>query len=154
MNRLPPADIARLNKELSELGPVVEALAQLDARREELAGLEALAADPGEDADLRRLAAEERAALAAALPALEQGLLLALLPRDGNDERGVILEVGGTGAAGGGRQACPHAHACAPAPAAASAAGACWHGWRRGLPLCSGALSHVRALRSLQGLEV
>eukprot|EP00887_Chlorella_sp_A99_P003068 scaffold9.g3068.t1 len=103
MNQLSPAEMAKLNKELSDLEPVVEALEELQRRQQELEGLAALMDDPGEDEVMRRLAREERSALAEGLPALERALLLALLPRDSIDERGVILEVrAGTG----GDEAC------------------------------------------------
>lgn len=36
MNRLAPAEMARLNKELSDLEPVVEALAELQRKQEEV----------------------------------------------------------------------------------------------------------------------
>lgn len=43
------------------------------------------------------MAREERTAVAEEVPALEQGLLLSLVPEDSIDERGVIVEVRGCG---------------------------------------------------------
>ena len=86
--------LRRVNRELKELGPVVEtyrayvkALADRDAA-------EALLRDP----ELRALAQEELAAAKETLERLERELRLLLLPRDPNDDRSVILELrGGVG---------------------------------------------------------
>lgn len=103
MSQLSPADMARLNKELSDLEPIVEAVDAWRAKRSELEGLQALLDDAGEDEEMRRLAREERAALLEELPGLERELLLLLLPKDANDARGVVVEVrAGTG----GDEAC------------------------------------------------
>ncbi|GAB4822374.1 hypothetical protein N2152v2_009420 [Parachlorella kessleri] len=103
MTRLSPQEIARLNKELSDLEPVVEALTRLRAKQAELRDLEGLIADGGEDEEMKTMAHEERATLLEELPQLEQELLLSLLPRDDTDARGVVVEVrAGTG----GDEAC------------------------------------------------
>ncbi|KAL4447668.1 hypothetical protein ABPG75_004887 [Micractinium tetrahymenae] len=103
MSRLSPADMARLNKELSDLEPIVEAVDALQAKRSELEGLQTLLDDAGEDEEMRRMAREERAALLEEMPGLERKLLLLLLPKDANDARGVVVEVrAGTG----GDEAC------------------------------------------------
>jgi peptide chain release factor 1 len=55
-------------------------------------------ADPGLDAEMRALAAEELLALEARIPELEQAVKLALLPKDEADDRSAILEIrAGTG---------------------------------------------------------
>src|SRR5690606_19016064 len=59
---------------------------------------ELLDGSEAEDAELRALALEERDALRERLAALTEELRLALLPRDPNDERNVVLEIrAGTG---------------------------------------------------------
>lgn len=84
-----PADLPGLMREYGDLRPVV---AQIDAygqARADLLAAEALLADP----EMRGLAEEEVAALKARLPELEQGLRLALLPKDAADARPAILEI-------------------------------------------------------------
>ena len=89
---------ARLSKEFSELGPVVEAINRLHAIRREAADLDVLIEDTGSDREMRQMAEEERAALAHRLPELEREVQLLLLPRDEADTKNAILEVrAGTG---------------------------------------------------------
>lgn len=90
----PKADIARLSKELSDLGPIVERILDLKKARADLAEAEAMMADP----DMRALAEEEVYALRDRLPELEREVRISLLPKDEADERNAILEVrAGTG---------------------------------------------------------
>ena len=90
-------DYVRMAKEYAELTPVVEAVEELRGVRAEIADLDDLAADE-EDAEMRGLAEDERALLAARLPELEHRLKVLLLPRDEADARNAILEVrAGTG---------------------------------------------------------
>jgi len=96
--QVPPATYVRLSREFAELGPVVEAIKAYRAAVDEIAGLSALLDDPATDAEMRELAAGEKAALETRRTALEQELRLALLPKDAMDERNVILEIrAGTG---------------------------------------------------------
>ncbi len=84
-----PAEIARISREYSDLGPVV---AEIDAYRralDDLAEAELLLADP----EMRGLAEDEIPALRARIPAMEDRLRLALLPRDAADARPAILEI-------------------------------------------------------------
>jgi len=91
------ADFARLSKEYSELSPIVDGIDALHRARDELASLVEIA-QSGEDAELKALAEDELRTLRANLPALEQKVKLALLPKDADDERNAILEVrAGTG---------------------------------------------------------
>jgi peptide chain release factor 1 len=91
------ADFARLSKEYSELTPIVDGIDALRRTREELASLSDLARS-SEDVELKALAEEEFHSLRERLPALEQRVRLALLPKDIDDERNAILEVrAGTG---------------------------------------------------------
>ncbi len=91
------ADFARLSKEYSELSPIVDGIDALRCARDELASLTYLV-QSNEDAELKSLAEEELQTLRERLPALEQKVKLALLPKDEDDERNAILEVrAGTG---------------------------------------------------------
>jgi peptide chain release factor 1 len=91
------ADFAKSSKEYSELTPIVDAIDALRRAREEFASLTDLA-QSSEDAELKALAEDELHGLRERLPALEQRVKLALLPKDADDERNAILEVrAGTG---------------------------------------------------------
>jgi peptide chain release factor 1 len=91
------ADVARLSKEYSELTPIVDGIQTLRRVREELASLADMARS-SEDIELKALAEEEFHSLQERLPAIEQRVKLALLPKDIDDERNAILEVrAGTG---------------------------------------------------------
>jgi peptide chain release factor 1 len=88
----------RLSREFAELDPVVEAVNAYRAVLAELAGVEALLADPSTDAEMRSIAETEKSELADRRTALEQQIRLVLLPKDAMDERNVILEIrAGTG---------------------------------------------------------
>ena len=87
-------DLAALGREYAELKPVVEAIGRYRALLAERDEVEHLRADP----EVRELAEEEAARLAAELPAAEHAVQLALLPKDAADERSAILEIrAGTG---------------------------------------------------------
>src|SRR5882724_5928597 len=91
------AYFAKLSKEYSELSPIVDGIDALRRARDELDSLTDLA-QSGEDAELKALAEDELQTLREHLPALEQKVRLALLPKDADDERNSILEVrAGTG---------------------------------------------------------
>src|SRR5258707_11402038 len=91
------ADFAKLSKEYSELSPIVDGIDALRRARDEVASLTDLAQSSG-DAELKSLAEDELQTLRERLPALEQQVKLALLPKDADDERNAILEVrAGTG---------------------------------------------------------
>ena len=86
-----------IDKEYAELSQVVGVIEELRATREEIAGLDEMIAAES-DPEMRRMAEDERAALAARLSELERRVKLLLLPRDEADTRNVILEVrAGTG---------------------------------------------------------
>jgi peptide chain release factor 1 len=99
LNRAPGADtFVSLSRELSDLGPVVEAIRAYRAAADNLAGLDALLGDPATDAEMRALAEDERAEAAEAVDKAAQALRLLLLPKDEADEKSAILEVrAGTG---------------------------------------------------------
>ena len=84
-----PDEIAGISREYSDLKPVA---AQIDAYRRlraEIAEAEAMRADP----EMRALADEELPRLRAALPAAEEALQLALLPKDAADARPAMIEI-------------------------------------------------------------
>jgi peptide chain release factor 1 len=82
-------ELAALSREYSELKPVAEQIAAYQRALQDRAEAEAMRADP----DMRALAEEEITRLDAELPALEQALRLALLPRDAADSRPALLEL-------------------------------------------------------------
>src|ERR1700693_1445303 len=93
----PEAD-AKLSRESAELGPVIEAIKASRAVPAEIADLEALAADPTTDAEMRKMAEAEKPALQARKDQLEQQIQLALIPKDAMDDHDAILEIrAGTG---------------------------------------------------------
>ena len=85
----PPAEIAVLGREYSDLRPVVAEIAAYRQLRAELEDAQAMLADP----ELRPLAEDELPRLKARLPLAEQGLRLQLLPKDAADARPAILEI-------------------------------------------------------------
>ena len=84
-----PDQIARISREYAELKPVVEQIARWRAARDALTDAEAMLADP----EMRDLAADELARLREEMPALEQALRIALLPKDAADARPAIIEI-------------------------------------------------------------
>ena len=83
-----------VNRELKELGPIVETWRAWEEAEQRRTGAEELLRDP----DLRELAQEELAAARAEQERLREELRLLLLPRDPNDSRNVIMELrGGVG---------------------------------------------------------
>ncbi|HEY3910409.1 MAG TPA: peptide chain release factor 1 [Stellaceae bacterium] len=91
------AEFAKMSKEYSELSPIIDNIEALDRARRELAGLAEMMRS-ADDSELKALAEEELQALRGLLPALENRVKLALLPKDEDDARNAILEVrAGTG---------------------------------------------------------
>lgn len=89
---------ASASREYSELGEVVETILSLQAARAELADAESVLADKDADADMKAMFRDEKTQLEKLIPTLEQQLQRALIPRDKDDVRNVILEVrAGTG---------------------------------------------------------
>ena len=89
-----PAELADLSREYAELKPVCEAITEYRGVLTEIAEAEQLLSD----SDMAEMARQEIAALKARLPDLEQGLRLALLPRDAADARAAVVEIrAGTG---------------------------------------------------------
>ena len=94
--QLAPETFVKLSRELAEIAPVVDRVKAYRAVDTELAGLDAMIADP--DPEMRAIAAAEKPELEAKREALAQEIRLALLPKDAMDERNVMLEIrAGTG---------------------------------------------------------
>jgi peptide chain release factor 1 len=84
--------VLRYSREQSSLAEVVALSRERRRVQEEVAGARALLAE-GPDAELAELAREEVRQLEARESALQEQLRLALLPRDPNDEKNVIVEI-------------------------------------------------------------
>ena len=91
-------DFVKLSRELSDLGPVVDAIKTYRAVGSELKDVEALIEDPKTDSEMREIADNERHELRDRIEKLEKDIQLELLPKDAMDERSVIVEIrAGTG---------------------------------------------------------
>ena len=83
-----------LSRERGEIEPIVGRLHAYERAESDLAAAQELAADP----EMKAFAAEESAAATHELERIEQELRIALLPKDPNDRKNVILEIrGGVG---------------------------------------------------------
>ena len=98
-----PDQVAKLNKEQTELSPVVETYRQYLRAQQQKEESEALLSDP----EMRELAQEEFQQARADLERLEGELKVLLLPRDPNDRKNVIMEIR---AGVGGEEAALFAH--------------------------------------------
>jgi peptide chain release factor 1 len=93
-----PETLRRYAKEQADLRPVMSAYHEYRKLQQELRENQELLDSEGQDSEFTALIKEEVAALTARLPTLETDLRTMLLPRDPNDERGVIMEIrAGTG---------------------------------------------------------
>jgi peptide chain release factor 1 len=94
----PTAETIELSRELAQLTPIVTAIEELRTTEGQLAGTEAMLAEPAIDAEMRELAMAEQDELNARLETQRHDVQLMLLPKDAADEKGAILEVrAGTG---------------------------------------------------------
>jgi peptide chain release factor 1 len=88
----------QITRELADLNPLIDAVKSYRGVQAELAGAEALLADPATDAEMRNMAETERDELQARRDELEQKIRVALLPKDAMDDHNVVLEIrAGTG---------------------------------------------------------
>jgi peptide chain release factor 1 len=87
-----PQQMLRYSREQASQGEVVSRYRELRRVQEEVAGARALLED-GRDPELAELAREEVRDLEQREGELQGQLRLALLPRDPNDEKGVIVEI-------------------------------------------------------------
>ena len=93
-----PETLRRYAKEQADLRPVVSAYHEYRKLQQELQENQELLDSEGQDSEFTALIKEEVVALTARLATLETELRTMLLPRDPNDERGVIMEIrAGTG---------------------------------------------------------
>ena len=86
--------LSAIDRELSQLDDIAEKARRLQSVEAELGEATALMEDAETDAELRKLAEEERLALTEKVRELEQELRLLLLPRDIADDRAAILQAG------------------------------------------------------------
>jgi peptide chain release factor 1 len=87
-----PNRLRTLGRELSRLEPVVAAWNELGQVREQLDGARHMR-DSEQDEELKAMAREEMAELEARETQLLDDLKVALIPRDPNDDRNVIVEI-------------------------------------------------------------
>ncbi len=85
----PPAEIAEISREYSNLKPVADQIAAYRRAIDDLSEAQAMLCDP----EMKSLAEDEIPRLKAAIPEYEHTLRLALLPRDAADARPAILEI-------------------------------------------------------------
>jgi peptide chain release factor 1 len=88
-----PTRFTQLSRELSELTPVLESAETFLKKRQELLETEQMMQDQELDQEFRQMAESDHYALKEALPALERQLMLALLPKDSDDDKNAILEI-------------------------------------------------------------
>ena len=98
-----PAQVAKLNKEQSELQPLVETFRTYRRTLAERDQAQALMSDP----EMKELAQEEYQQALDRIPQLERELQILLLPKDPNDHKNVIVEIR---AGVGGEEAALFAH--------------------------------------------
>ena len=97
-SNLDPKEYATLSKELSDVTQVTDLSSLINSKKNELEDLYILLKDKGSDTDLQDMAREESKMLENELNSLNKKLELAILPKDKDDQRNVILEVrAGTG---------------------------------------------------------
>ena len=97
-SNLDPKEYATLSKELSDVTQVTDLSSLINSKKKELDDLHILLKDKESDVDLQDMAREESKMLENELNSLNKKLELAILPKDKDDQRNVILEVrAGTG---------------------------------------------------------
>lgn len=97
-SNLDPKEYATLSKELSDVTQVTDLSLLINSKKNELEDLYILLKDKESDVDLQDIAREESKMLENELNSLNKKLELAILPKDKDDQRNVILEVrAGTG---------------------------------------------------------
>ncbi len=97
-SNLDPKEFGILSKELSDIIQVTDLSSLIDSKKNELEDLYILLKDKESDVDLQDMAKEESKMLENELNSLNKKLELAILPKDKDDQRNVILEVrAGTG---------------------------------------------------------
>ncbi len=91
-------DLVKMNKELSALTPVVEAVQEYKHAEQNMNDAKAMMSDTELDKEMKELAEAEYYELKEKLPEMEKQIKILLLPKDDEDEKNAILEVrAGTG---------------------------------------------------------
>lgn len=91
-------DLVRMNKELSALAPVVEAITDWHNLEKDMNDAKQMMDDGELDKEMREMAEVEYYELKEKLPAVEKEIKVLLIPKDEEDEKNAILEVrAGTG---------------------------------------------------------
>lgn len=91
-------ELVKMNKELSALTPVVEAVQQYKHAEQNMNDAKAMMDDSSLDKEMREMAESEYYDLKEQLPSMEKQIKILLLPKDDEDEKNAILEVrAGTG---------------------------------------------------------
>ena len=97
-SNLDPKEYATLSKELSDITQVTDLSSLINSKKKELNDLSIMLKDETSESDLHDMAKEESKLLENELNSLNKKLELAILPKDKDDQRNVILEVrAGTG---------------------------------------------------------
>ena len=93
-----PENLVKMNKELAELGPVVEAINHYHKAERNMNDAKSMMDDDDMDREMREMAESEYYELKEQLPKLEKEIKILLLPKNEEDEKNAILEVrAGTG---------------------------------------------------------
>lgn len=91
-------ELIKMNKELSALAPIVEAIKTYTKAEQDMKEAKAMMDDASTDKEMWELAEAEYYELKDKLPELEKEIKILLLPKDAEDEKNAILEVrAGTG---------------------------------------------------------
>ncbi len=91
-------ELVKLNKELSTLSPVVEAINELRRLEQNMSDDKTMMEDGSLDKEMREMAEAEYYELKEKLPDFEKQVKILLLPKEEDDEKNAILEVrAGTG---------------------------------------------------------
>jgi len=97
-SNLKPSELAGLSKELSDIKIITDLAKKKENLVKEILDLSEILNDKKTDAEIREIATNEFNSLKETISSLERELQFALLPRDKDDTRNVILEVrAGTG---------------------------------------------------------
>jgi len=97
-SNLKQAELVELSKELSDIKPITELAKKKDIMLQELLDLSEILNDKEADDDIKKVAIDEFEYLKEEISTLERDIQFALLPKDKDDIRNVIIEVrAGTG---------------------------------------------------------
>ena len=97
-SNLKPSELVELSKELSDIKPVTDLAKKKDVMLQELLDLSEILNDNEADDDIKKVALSEFEFLKEEISILERNIQFALLPKDKDDTRNVIIEVrAGTG---------------------------------------------------------